>query len=307
VISLRRIDHVSLLVTDVGAATRRWCAQFGLTEREPDDQRARLACDDEPFCLELVAADVPGIGHVAYELRRSCTLDDARRHFEELGVDYEESDGGLEVVDPEGNRVRVLPYREPQLRWTPHARPAKDQVVGHPRKLGHVNFLTAEISRGVDFYTRVLGMRVTDWLGDGGVWFHINGDHHVMAFVDKGYSHLHHLAFDIVDIGQMRVALDHLGRHGRWLGWGPTRHGIGGNIASYVRIVEEECFVELYCDMEQLEAEHEPRRWPDNRYSSNTWGPLPPRSYFRFDAAAIDSERESLEMLGKPLPEEVNA
>jgi hypothetical protein len=80
--------------------------------------------------------------------------------------------------------------------------------------------------------------------------------------VDKGYSHLHHLAFDVVDIGQMRVALDHLGRHGRWL---------------------------------------------DNRYSSNTWGPLPPRSYFRFDDAAVASERESLEMLGRPLPEEVNA
>ena len=88
---------------------------------------------------------------------------------------------------------------------------------------------------------------------------------------------------------------------GRWLGWGPVRHGVGGNIASYVRIVEEECFVELYCDMEQLPADHQPRRWPDNRYSSNTWGPLPPRSYFRFDEAAIESERESLEMLGVPL------
>ena len=95
----------------------------------------------------------------------------------------------------------------------------------------------------------------------------------------------------------MRDALDHLGRHGRWLGWGPTRHGVGGNIASYVRIVEEECFVELYCDMEQLDADHEPRRWPDDRFSSNTWGSLPPRSYFRFDDAAVESERESLEML----------
>ena len=144
-------------------------------------------------------------------------------------------------------------------------------------------------------------MAVTDWLGDGGVWLHVNGDHHVMALIDKGYAHLHHLAFDVVDIGQMRAALDHLGRHGRWLGWGPTRHGVGGNIASYVRIVEEACFVELYCDMEQLEPEHEPRRWPDDRFSSNTWGPLPPRSYFRFDDAAIASERESLEMLGQPL------
>jgi hypothetical protein len=81
---------------------------------------------------------------------------------------------------------------------------------------------------------------------------------------------------------------------------------VGGNIASYVRIVEEACFVELYADMEQLEPEHEPRRWPDDRFSSNTWGPLPPRSYFRFDEAAIASERESLEMLGVPLGDPVS-
>jgi hypothetical protein len=76
---------------------------------------------------------------------------------------------------------------------------------------------------------------------------------------------------------------------------------VGGNIASYVRIVEEPCFVELYCDMEQLAPDHEPRTWPDDRYSSNTWGPLPPRSYFRFDEAAVASERDSLEMQGVPL------
>jgi hypothetical protein len=54
--------------------------------------------------------------------------------------------------------------------------------------------------------------------------------------------------------------------------------------------------------MEQLQRSHTPRHWPDDRYSSNTWGPLPPRSYFRFDEAAIESERDSLEMLGTGLP-----
>ena len=127
--------------------------------------------------------------------------------------------------------------------------------------------------------------------------------HRLAALIDKGEARFHHLAFDVTDMGGMRVALDHLGRHGRWLGWGPTRHGVGGNVASYVRIVEEPCFVELYCDMERLEPDHEPRHWPDDRFSSNTWGPLPPRSYFRFDAAAVESERESLEALGVPLPE----
>jgi len=123
-----------------------------------------------------------------------------------------------------------------------------------------------------------------------------------MALVNKGYSHFHHMAFDMLDFGMLRVAFDHLSQHGRWLGWGPVRHGVGQNICGYVRITEEPLFVELYCDMEQLEPDHEPRRWPDDRHSSNTWGPLPPRSYFRFDEQAIRYERESLEMLGEKLP-----
>ena len=110
------------------------------------------------------------------------------------------------------------------------------------------------------------------------------------------------MAFDMVDWSMLRVAFDHLGQHGRWLGWGPVRHGIAQNICGYVRITEEPMFVELYCDMEQLEPEHEPRDWPDDRHSSNTWGPLPPRSYFRFDPEAIRYERDSLEMLGEKLP-----
>jgi catechol 2,3-dioxygenase-like lactoylglutathione lyase family enzyme len=283
---IRRLDHVCLRVADVAEATERWRLQFGLTERAP----GVLACDDEPRALELVAGE-PGFDHVAYEL--SGTLDDVR-----LDVPYERFDDRIELADLEGNAIHLLPYREPESRLVAHARPAGLAPVGHPRKLGHVNFLTARVQEQKDFYVDVLGMRLTDWLGDAGVWLHVGPDHHVMALVDKGYSHFHHLALDVVDIGQMRMALDHLGRHGRWLGWGPTRHGVGGNIASYVRIVEEACFVELYCDMEQLDAGHVPREWPDDRFSSNTWGPLPPRSYFRFDEAAVASERESLEMQG---------
>ena len=83
-----------------------------------------------------------------------------------------------------------------------------------------------------------------------------------MALVDLGYAHFHHLAFETVDIGKMRDLLDHVARHGRWVSWGPTRHGIAGNIATYVRIPEEECHVELYCDMEQLTDDHVPRAYP---------------------------------------------
>jgi catechol-2,3-dioxygenase len=309
VIRLGRLDHVALRVADLDEAAARWAAQFGLTERARGPEEVVLTCDDEPRALVLLAAgaEAPGFERVGWELAHDCSLDDAAAHLDGLGVAYERGIDRLALSDLEGNGLSILAYRTgragAESRLVAHARPAGPGLpVGHPRKLGHVNFLTGRIQEQKDFYIDVLGMRLTDWLGDGGVWLHISSEHHVMALVDKGYSHLHHFALDVVDIGQMRVALDHLGRHGRWLGWGPTRHGVGGNIASYVRIAEEECFVELYCDMELLAPDHQPRQWPDDRYSSNTWGPLPPRSYFRFDAAAVESERESLEMQGIALP-----
>jgi catechol-2,3-dioxygenase len=296
-IELRRLDHVCLRVTDLDEAARRWSLQFGLTQRSRADGRVALSCDDEPQALELTEGSPPGFDHVAYELARSCSIAEALAHLDGLGVAAASVDGRIELRDVDGNAVHLLPYSEPASRFVSHVRPAGDLIPGHPRKLGHVNFLTGRIGEQLGFYTDALGMRLTDRLGAEAAWLHIGPEHHVMALVNKGQPHLHHFALDVVDIGHMRAALDHLARHGRWLGWGPTRHGVGGNIASYVRIVEEECFVELYCDMEQLDPDHEPRRWPDDRFSSNTWGSLPPRSYFRFDAAAVESEREALEML----------
>jgi len=305
VIRLHRIDHVCLRVADLDEASHRWQLQFGLVERSRVEGRALLACNDEPYSLELVEGGRPGHDHFAFELHRGCSPDDARTHLDTLGQVWEEREGSLFVDDPDGRPVQLMPYREPDgdvARWPQHARPSSSVHVGGPRKLGHVNCLTGDIQAGFRFYTDVLGMRLSDWLGDGGVWFHVNSDHHVMALVDVGYAHFHHLAFEVVDIGKMRDLLDHVARHGRWLSWGPTRHGIAGNIASYVRIPEEECHVELYCDMEQLQDDHVPRTFPDDRYSSNTWGPLPPRSYFRFDPVAIEFERESWETRGKLLP-----
>ncbi|NUT58669.1 MAG: hypothetical protein HOQ00_07480, partial [Agromyces sp.] len=241
-IALGTLEHVALRVADLREATTRWTRQFGLTERGP----GLLSCDDEPLSLELIEGGEPGFDHVAWGLARGCSLDDAAAHLDGLGVAFERANDRLELADLEGNAIHLLPYREPASRLVSHARPAGPIPVGHPRRLGHVNFLTGRIHEQKDFYVDALGMRLTDWLGEGGVWLHIGAVHHEMALVDKGYSHFHHLALDVVDIGQMRDALDHLGRHGRWLGWGPTRHGVGGYIASYVRNVEEACFVELY-------------------------------------------------------------
>ncbi len=299
---LRRIHHVCLRTADLDAAVERWSIQFGLTVRSRSDGRARLACAYEPYSLELVASDVPGADHTGYELGPDLTLAQAAHHLERLGVEHEREEDAVLLRDPDGHGIELVPYLADDDPRPAIARSTTTLPGFHPRKLGHVNSLTGQLVAQTDFYCRVLGLGLTDRLGDEGAWLHLGADHHTVALVGKGYYHFHHLAFELTDWGELRVALDHLAQHGRWLAWGPVRHGIGQNLAAYVRIPEEECMVELYADMEQLRPDHQPRTWPDNAHSSNTWGILPPRSYFRFDAEAVDWERQGLEALGHPLP-----
>ncbi len=301
-LGLRRIHHTCLRVADLDEAISRWSIQFGLAVHERDAGRGLLACAYEPYSLELVGDEHPGADHTGYELKRGIDLEDASAHLTGLGVPHRLHDGAVHLTDPDGHGVELVPWQP-----DPDPRPAiarSTATLGgfHPRKLGHINALTGDLTGMTSFYCDVLGMQVTDRLGDEGTWLHVNADHHCTALVGKGYAHFHHLALELTDWGELRVALDHLAQHGRWLAWGPVRHALGRNLAAYVRIPEEECFVELYCDMEQLESDHEPRDWPDDAHSSNTWGILPPRSYFRFDPAAVEAERQGLEALGHPLP-----
>jgi glutathione S-transferase/catechol 2,3-dioxygenase-like lactoylglutathione lyase family enzyme len=308
-IEVGRLDHVALRVRSLDEAVARWTWQFGLRETHRTDATAWLACDTEPVALELLAAPDPGPDHVAYELIEGVSLADAGDALRALGMQFDAAVDAIRFSDPEGAGVELVPYRG--LVVAPQVTVRTDAVPGvHPRKLGHVNIICNDLAASRTFYESVLGLRLTDSLGDLGVWLHCNSDHHGVALVAAAQTRpaaFHHLAFDVADWGQLRVVLDHLGRNGRWLSWGPVRHGMGQNLCAYVRIPEERVHVELYCDMEQLQPAHVAREWPDDAFHSNTWGILPPRSYFRFDDVAVHWEREQREMGGEPLPPPVTA
>jgi catechol-2,3-dioxygenase len=298
------IHHAALRVRSLDEAEARWSRLLGLTGERAGD-RALLRCAHEDYALLLrESAAKPGLDYVAYELERDVSVEDAAARLSAHGVMPDRVDlpgrgTGLRLEDPDGNGVVLAPWRRgPNDSW-PCEVQFSDVLPGfHPRKLGHVNYLTGDVRRVVDWYIEVLGFRLTDRIGSEGAWLHVNADHHVLAFLEKGFVHVHHLAFELVDWGEMRVALDHLAQHRRPLVWGPGRHGMARNLFSYWRMPEEDLFVELYADMEQLRAHHEPRYYEDAPHSSNTWGILPPRSYFRFDDEAIASEQAQTEAYG---------
>jgi catechol 2,3-dioxygenase-like lactoylglutathione lyase family enzyme len=313
------IHHATLRVADTEEAAERWGRLLGLTG-QASGGRALLRCAYEDFCLELVAdggvpgregrsprsreGGGPGLEHVGWELRAGVTLAAAQDHLRGAGVAAEEVEvpgrgRGLRLQDPDGNGVVLLERRVPEDRRPPVARFTDVLPAFHPRKLGHVNYLTGDVRGLVRWYAEVLGFRETDWIGKEGCWLHVSRDHHALAFLEKGYAHVHHLAFELVDWGEMRVALDHLGQHRRPLAWGPGRHAMAQNLFAYFRMPEEDLFVEFFADLEQLDEDHEVRHFPDDPHASNVWGILPPRTYFRFDDASIQVERHQLAALGR--------
>ena len=305
-IALRRIHHVCLRVADLDEAVRRWSIQFGFSERAraAHAQSARTwpaaTSRSRSSCGPRAAS--PGTTTPASSCARVARPDDAAAHLDGLGIAYRRDEHDhLFLSDPEGYGVEIVPSA-PRDPYPDVGRSTTTLPGFRARKLGHVNVLTGKLEQMRDFYRDALGMRITDYLGGEGIWFHVNADHHVMALVGKTPAHFHHFALDLVDWGTLRVAFDHLGQHGRWLGWGPVRHALGQNLCGYVRIPQEQLFVELYCDMEVLDLPHTAREWRDDPRGSNLWGILPPRSYFRFDEAAVESERLQLEALGTPLP-----
>jgi catechol 2,3-dioxygenase-like lactoylglutathione lyase family enzyme len=294
------VHHASLLVDDVDEAAERWSRLYGLTRGEADGV-ALLRCAYEDFCLELRPSQGGGrLAHVGYELRSGVSLESAAERLSAAGSKAQEVEvpvrgRGLRVADPDGNPIVLVERVIPENRVPAVARYTDELPGFHPQRLQHFNYLTGDTPRMADWYERALGLAISDWIGDGAVWMHADRDHHVVAFLDKGYSHIHHIAFELVDWGEIRVALDHLAQHRRPIAWGPGRHTMAQNLFAYCRMVEEELFVELFCDMEQLEPDHEPRFFEDDPHGSNAWGILPPRSYFRFDAKAIEAELAQLE------------
>jgi len=306
---LSAIHHAALRVANLEESCQRWSHVLGLTLVEQTEGHVVLRCNHEDFALVLQRSEAaPGLAYVAYELASGVSLTEARQRLAGHDVQAQEIDvplrgSGLYLSDPDGNGVVLLERRKMSGTEAWNAELLYSSVLPgfHPRKFGHVNYLSKDVKRVTQWYADVLGCKFTDWIGDEGCWMHVNRDHHVLAFLNKGYNHIHHLAFELVDWGEMRVALDHLAQNHRNLVWGPGRHGNARNLFSYFRMHEEELFVELFCDMEQLRDDHETRYYPDDTHPSNTWGILPPRSYFRFDEEAVRSELDQSEAYGQQL------
>ncbi|MBO0873790.1 MAG: VOC family protein, partial [Pseudonocardia sp.] len=102
-----------------------------------------------------------------------------------------------------------------------------------PRKLAHVVLNTTDIDAACEFYTGVLGMRISDWSEHQMAFLRCNADHHVIAFNAAEWTSVNHVAYEMTSIDHFMRGIGRLRHHGQAPLWGPGRHGPGSNTFSY--------------------------------------------------------------------------
>ena len=115
--------------------------------------------------------------------------------------------------------------------------PASLQKRARPRRLGHLIKFSPDVNRSVDFYTRVLGLKLSDRAGDILAFLRgsAGGDHHLLAFAKSTHTGLHHLSFEVGDIDEIELGAQTLLRAGYRDGFGLGRHIGGSNYFHYIR------------------------------------------------------------------------
>ena len=161
-----------------------------------------------------------------------------------------------------------------------------------PMRIGHVARCVPDVARTSDYYERVLGLRVADWIGEYFVFMRTGVEHHTLNFIQSDRCRMHHLAFEMQDAAALTSACDTLAQAGCKTIWGPVRHGPGHNIATY-HINPEGQMIEFYAEMDRMTNEvlgyydprpwhgdrpQRPKRWPAGQ-DIGIWGPGPPAGF----------------------------
>ena len=212
------------------------------------------------------------------------------------------SDGsGLWIRDPDGTPLQIVvaPKVSPSHKTQPAPQPVivpgkgaapsrKSAAPVRPRYLSHILLFTPDVQRQVDFYTRVLGLRVSDT--STGIVAFMHGahasDHHLVAFAKSNAPGFHHCSWDVGSLHDVGLGAEQMRDRGYSRGWGVGRHVLGSNYFYYVRdpwgsYSEYSYDIDFIpADLDWPAADHPPE---DSFY---VWGPPVPEDFLtNFEAA----------------------
>jgi catechol 2,3-dioxygenase-like lactoylglutathione lyase family enzyme len=287
------LHHYALEVPDLAVADE-FLQDFGLATHSTDGALVARCPGRDQEQARLLEAPAKRLHHVAFTLRPG-TLDSVKDAAVRAGTEIIEppagaTEDGLWLRDPDGTPVQLLDS-EPVP-----ARPVAEVLVNSgasrqrigvaqwlqatqdvmPRRLGHTLLFTPQAQRMTEFYTGLLGLRVSDTI-HGLVTF-LNagpGDHHIFGFIASSHRGFHHASFEVPSIDAIAIGADRMRTRGRDPGWGLGRHTIGSNFFHY-NPDPWGSWIEWFSDIDQIDDSWVANDW---EVPPHLWGAPPPLAF----------------------------
>ena len=245
----------------------------------------------------LTEGPVKRLDHVAFAVEPD-SLPDWQRHLEGLGLKLldgpAEVPGGLWLRDHEDNLINlrdegIVPWREfgttdaqdanvgDRVRRIDQARWLTADEQPRPQRLGHMLIFSTDPAASEVFYTRTLGLRLSDRIRNGPVFMNSGpGDHHVFGFVPGTHPGLHHSSWMVAGIDQIAMGARTMAEAGYTKGWGLGRHTLGSNLFHYIQDPWGS-WIEYSGDMDCITEDWKPNDWD---IPAAVWGPGEPPADF---------------------------
>lgn len=276
-IKVKRLGHATFETTDLDRQIEYFTRVVGLHVVGREANRAYLGSRVGVLSVVLEKSTREHCSKLGFEVSSDLDFATGARRLFDLGITCKVAS------DPMPGVNRLLSFMDPketeiELFTTWSFVEGKDQPAGvGAYKLGHIAFFCPDPQAMVEFYSKTMGFRLSDWIGDYFAFMRCGTDHHAVNFLRGPLKQMQHIAFELKDSAHLTQACDLLGRQNIDILWGPVRHGPGHNIATYHRNPADH-IIELFCDMDRISDEElgyfEPRPWHRDRpQKPKVWDP----------------------------------
>jgi catechol 2,3-dioxygenase-like lactoylglutathione lyase family enzyme len=281
-IQAKRIGHATFTTPDIDRQIDYYRQIIGLSLVSREPRRAYLASPTGQLAVVLEQGSEAKCARIAFEVSPTVSMADMAKRLQADGIQSEErSDAApgtpkaITFTDNKGTTIELFS----EWKFLEGDAPPGGSLM--PVKLGHLAYVVDSPQEIAEFYTKVLGFRLSDWIGDYFVFLRCGPDHHTVNFIRGPNTRMHHFAFEVKDTAQLTAGCDLLGRKNYEIVWGPVRHGPGHNIALYHRNPDD-LMVEFFTDLDRMSDEEggffDPRPWHrDKPQKPKTWDPAKPR------------------------------
>lgn len=274
--SVTDLQYVALAVPDLAAERDFFTRVWGLEEVAEDAGKIYLAAapSAHPYVIRLRQDDEKKTDLVGFTAASAADVDALFAKVQAAGGKVISPPGPAEgpaggyacrFFDPDGRALEIVAGA---TQRTPRELGKAEAV---PLRISHVVFHSPQHKALVEWYSDVLGFRLSDWLGDFMAFLRCNSAHHRVAVL-PGPPALNHVAFDVRSVDDLMRGLARMTGAGVQLQWGPGRHTAGNNTFTYYSSPNGNT-VEYTSDLDEVdEASWQPTVYTPGLEVMDQWG-----------------------------------